>query len=68
VIESGTDTIPIVVLAPHRISVDGALLADADGTPVAWEGDRVALVGGFAPGGDPRHPAFLAASVSVVEE
>jgi len=63
-IESGDGTIPVVVLAPHRISVNGALLADAGGTPVAREGERVILVGGFAPSGDPRHPAFLAASVS----
>jgi hypothetical protein len=67
VIDSGTQ-VPVVVLAPHQINVDGVLLADVDGTPVAWEGDRVTVFGGFAPDDDPRSPAFLAASVSVVEE
>jgi len=67
VIDSGTQ-VPVVVLAPHRINVDGALLADVDGTPVACEGDRVTVVGGFAPDDDPRSPAFLAARVIVVEE
>jgi hypothetical protein len=66
VIESGTEKIPVVVLAPHRIDVGGALLADVDGTPAAYEGDRVSLVGGLAAEGDPRHPAFLASTVSVL--
>src|ERR1700722_1079519 len=61
--ESGSQT-PVIVLAPHRINTEGALLADADGTLVAWEGDRVTLVGGFAPDADPRHPAFLANTVT----
>jgi hypothetical protein len=67
-IESGTNTIPVVILAQHRINVDGALLADADGTPVAWEGERVVLVGGLAPPDDRRYPAFLASRVSVLTE
>ena len=65
-IESGTNTIPVFVLAPHLLNVGGALLADVDGMPVAWEGDLVTLGGGFASDDDRRHPAFLASKVTVV--
>ena len=67
-IEAGTKTYPVIVLAPHRINVDGALLADVDGTPVAWEGEQVVLGGGLAPHDDRRYPAFLASRVSVLAE
>jgi hypothetical protein len=66
--ESGTQTTPLVVLALHRINVNGALLADVAGTPVAWESDRVTLTGGVASEDDPRHPAFLANRVAVLGE
>ena len=67
-LESGTKTYPVIVLAPHRINVSGALLADVDGTPVAWEGEHVILGGGLAPPDDHRYPAFLASRVSVLAE
>lgn len=65
IIESGAERLPLVVLAPHQVNVGGALLADLDGTPVAWDGDRVILAGGLASQDDERYPAFLAWMVSV---
>jgi hypothetical protein len=67
-IESGTNTYPVIVLDPHRINVGGALLADVNGSPVAWEGEHVILGGGLAPPDDRRYPAFLASRVSVLPE
>jgi hypothetical protein len=65
---NGADT-PVVILAPHALDREDALVADAHGTPVIWEGDQVELVGGLAPPDDPRYPAtFLAWRVSVITE
>ncbi len=59
---------PVVVLAPHRINVDGALLSDGDGTPVAYEGDPVTVVGGMGRGSDSGSPVFQASTLSVHRE
>lgn len=67
VIESGQMRTPVVILAPHLLNVDGALVADAEGHPLVQEGDRVKLTGGLAPVEDPRYPAFLAERVALVD-
>jgi hypothetical protein len=65
VLEGDGSDIPIVITAAHTLLLEGeALLADANGTPVVWEGDRVELVGGFAPEGG----AFYATAVTVVDD
>jgi len=66
VLETDGRETPVIVLAPHALMDANTLLADANGPAVVWEGDRVELVGGLAPEDDPRFPAFLAATVSVI--
>lgn len=67
IIEDGGSRIPVMILAPHQLEVAGALVADAQGNPLVHDGDRVQLVGGFAPDGDPRSPAFLAGRVILLD-
>ena len=67
VIEGGGSRIPVIILAPHQLEVAGALVADPQGNPLVRDGDRVQLVGGFVPDGDPRSPAFLAGRVILLD-
>ena len=67
VIEDGESRIPVIILAPHQLETDAALVADAQGNPLVHDGDRVELVGGFVPDGDPRYPAFVAGVVILLD-
>lgn len=67
ILESNETGTPVIILAAHQLNVNGALVADIEGNPLIRDGDRVEVVGGFPPRTDPRHPAFLAARVAIVE-
>lgn len=67
VLDTAESRIPIVVIAPHAVLDGPALLANPEGSPVVFDGDRVELVGGFGPEGHPHHRAFFASRVSVLD-
>lgn len=64
VLDSGESELPVVILAAHSIFPEGPdLIADANGTPVVQDGDRVELVGGSSP----TEPGFYASRVLVID-